>query len=128
VIFDLTSSSWLWTFFGFLRLINSNDQETVRNIVRFNNTQNEITTWDPYSNSDDQQRLQDEFKSLGHNYSLKRGFGESLSGIGIEVVAQLLLAFAGDFQEANRGKNGVFERSPISDWLDHFHSWCSPAL
>jgi hypothetical protein len=30
--------------------------------------------------------------------------------LGIEVVAQPILAFEGSFEEANRGKNGIFDR------------------
>lgn len=95
------------------RLVSCKDQETVRNIVRFNNTQNEITTWDQYSNTETQKRLLEEFKSFGHTYSLKRGFGESISGLGIEVVAQPLISFEGAFEEANRGKNGIFDRKAL---------------
>jgi hypothetical protein len=93
-----------------VRIIECTDAETVKSIVRFNNTQNEITTWDQYSNTEEQKKIQQEMEQIGHSYSLKRGFAESLSGMGIEVVAQPLLAFHGDFQTANRGKNGIFER------------------
>lgn len=92
------------------RLVACKDSETVRNIVRYNNTQNEITTWDQYSNTETQKRLADEFSALNHTYSLKRGFGQSITGLGIEVVAQPLLAFLGAIDDANRGKNTVFER------------------
>lgn len=92
------------------RVVACGHQETVRDIVRYNNTQNEITTWDQYSNTETQKRIADEFSSLGHGYSLKRGFGQSISGLGIEVVAQPLLAFGGALDDAARGKNTVFDR------------------
>lgn len=92
------------------RVVACKDSETVRSIVRFNNTQNEITTWDQYSNTETQKRLADEFNAFNHLYSLKRGFGQSIAGLGIEVVAQPLLAFLGAIDDANRGKNTVFER------------------
>jgi AIPR protein len=92
------------------RIVACGHQETVRDIVRFNNTQNEITTWDQYSNTETQKRLADEFTALGHSYSLKRGFGQSISGLGIEVVAQPLLAFDGALDDAVRGKNTIFDR------------------
>jgi hypothetical protein len=92
------------------RIVACKDSETVRSIVRFNNTQNEITTWDQYSNTETQKRLADEFNALNHRYSLKRGFGQSITGLSIEVVAQPLLAFLGAIDDANRGKNTVFER------------------
>jgi hypothetical protein len=92
------------------RLVACKDSETVRSIVRYNNTQTEITTWDQYGTTEIQKRLADEFTALGHVYSLKRGFGQSITGLGIEVVAQPLLAFIGEVDDANRGKNSVFER------------------
>lgn len=90
------------------RIIECSDQETISEIVKFNNTQNKITTWDKFSNDAQQKRIQEEFSKFGHNYSLKRGF-DSTSTIGIEVVAQPTIALQGYFQEANGGKNGVFE-------------------
>ena len=92
------------------RVVACKDAETIREIVRFNNTQNEITTWDQYSSNESQKSLVTEFRALGHTYSVKRGFGESLSGLGIEVVAQPILAFEGHFEDAHRGKNTIFER------------------
>ena len=92
------------------RIVACKDAETIKEIVRFNNTQNEITTWDQYSSSEAQKSLQSEFNALGHSYSVKRGFGESLTGLGIEVVAQPILAFEGAFEDAHRGKNTIFDR------------------
>ena len=92
------------------RIVACKDAETIKEIVRFNNTQNEITTWDQYSSNESQKSLLTEFAALGHGYSVKRGFGESLSGLGIEVVAQPILAFEGHFEDAHRGKNTVFDR------------------
>ena len=86
------------------------DAETIREIVRFNNTQNEITTWDQYSSNESQKSLATEFGALGHTYSVKRGFVESVSGLGIEVVAQPILAFEEHLEDAHRGKNTIFER------------------
>lgn len=92
------------------RIVASGHQDTVRDIVRYNNTQNEITTWDQYSNTETQKRIADEFHALGHAYALKRGFGQSITGLGIEVVAQPLLAFDGALDDAVRGKNTIFDR------------------
>lgn len=92
------------------RVVACKDAETIKEIVRFNNTQNEITTWDQYSSNESQKSLVTEFAALGHSYSVKRGFGESLSGLGIEVVAQPILAFEGHFEDAHRGKNTIFDR------------------
>ena len=46
------------------RVIESSDAETIDEIVRYNNTQNEITTWDQYSNDPEQSRISDEFGTL----------------------------------------------------------------
>lgn len=90
------------------RIIECSDSETISEIVKYNNTQNKITTWDKFSNSSEQKRIAEEFASLGHDYSLKRGFSAS-SSIGIENVTQPLIALEGQYTEANGGKNGVFE-------------------
>jgi hypothetical protein len=81
--------------------------------VKYNNTQNEITTWDQYSNDAEQNRIFEEFGQLGLSYSRKRGFRSGPEVIGIEDVAQPLLAFHGKFQDATRGKNLIFERKPL---------------
>ncbi len=90
------------------RIIECSDAETINEIVKFNNTQNKITTWDKFSNSSEQKRIAEEFQSLGHTYSLKRGFSGT-SQLGIENVIQPVIALEGHFLEANGGKNGVFE-------------------
>jgi hypothetical protein len=90
------------------RVIECSEHTTIDDIVKFNNTQNKITTWDKFSNDPQQRRIQEEFTNYGHSYSLKRGFDNN-SHLGIEVVAQPTIALEGHFQEANGGKNGVFE-------------------
>ncbi len=90
------------------RIIECSEANTISEIVRYNNTQNEIKTWDKFSNNEGQKRILKEFKDLGHEYSLKRGFGAS-SYIGIENVVQPLVALEGYYVEANGGKNGIFE-------------------
>lgn len=95
------------------RIIESSDEKTITEIVKFNNTQNEITTWDQYSNDPDQNRLYEEFEKLGHPYSKKRGFRPESEQIGIEDVAQCLLAFHGRYSDANHGRNGIFETKSL---------------
>lgn len=94
------------------RVIECSDPQKISDIVKYNNTQNEITTWDQYSSDPEQVRIQNEFAELGHGYSRKRGF-RRLEELGIENVAQALVAFHGRFEEANRGKNRIFERGPL---------------
>ncbi|MGF6182730.1 hypothetical protein ABIB42_003766 [Massilia sp. UYP32] len=101
------------------KIIVCNDQEKVKKIVEYNNTQNYITTWDHYSNSAEQKLLEQEFKRFGHSYSLKRGFDSASAEIGIEMVAQPLVALHGDYVSANRGKNYVFETKIVYDNAFH---------
>jgi hypothetical protein len=101
------------------KIIVCKDQEKVKKIVEYNNTQNYITTWDHYSNSPEQKLLEQEFKKFGHSYSLKRGFDSASAEIGIEMVAQPLVALHGDYVSANRGKNYVFETKTVYDNAFH---------
>ena len=91
------------------RIIKCTDRATVDEIVKYNNTQNKITTWDKFSNDSKQLTISKEFADLGHNYSLKRGFSNKDSEIGIENSIQPLIAFVGNYNDANRGKNSLFE-------------------
>lgn len=95
------------------RVIECSEPQKISDIVKYNNTQNEITTWDQYSADPEQVRIQEEFADLGHGYSRKRGFRRPEEEIGIEDVAQPLVAFHRRFEEANRGKNRIFERGPL---------------
>jgi hypothetical protein len=95
------------------RIIQCSDSATISDIVKYNNTQNEITTWDQYSNDPDQNRIAKEFEELGVSYARKRGFRVSTDEIGIEDVVQPLIAFHGKYRDANRGKNLIFERKPL---------------
>lgn len=90
------------------RVIECSDQPTIDKIVRFNNTQNVITTWDRFSNDADQTRLSGEFDELGYAYNRKRGFNSHGDQVGIEQVLQPLLAFHGRPRDAVRGKAQLF--------------------
>jgi len=93
------------------RVIECSDSGTIDKMVRFNNTQNAITTWDRFSNDPDQIRLSDEFNELGYAYIRKRGFNAQGDQIGIEQVLQPLLAFHGRPRDAVRGKSQLFVQS-----------------
>lgn len=95
------------------RVIECSDQPTIDKIVRFNNTQNVITTWDRFSNDADQKRLSEEFAELGYAYNRKRGFNALGDQIGIEQVLQPLLAFHGRPRDAVRGKAQLFVQSHL---------------
>lgn len=95
------------------RVIESSNADTIAEIVRYNNTQNAITTWDQYSNDPEQKRLDQEFKEIGFEYAIKRGFLADGDQLSIDEVIQPLLAFHGRPQDANRGKNMIFDRKPL---------------
>lgn len=95
------------------RVIECSDQATIDKIVKFNNTQNVITTWDQFSNDQEQKRIGEEFAALGFNYSRKRGFAGAGDQIGIEQVLQPLLSFHGRPQDAVRGKNQLFVQKQL---------------
>lgn len=95
------------------RVIESSDSETIADIVRFNNTQNAITSWDQYSNDPEQKRLATEFAELGFVYNIKRGFVGMGDQLSVDEVIQPLLAFHRRPQDAIRGKNQIFDRKPL---------------
>lgn len=95
------------------RIIQCSDAQTIRDIVKYNNTQNAITSWDQYSNDGDQFRLETEFLEIGHKYSRKRGYQSDGSELGIEQVGIPLLAFQGRFSEAIAGKNRLFDSDAL---------------
>lgn len=95
------------------RIVVCKNPKKIDQIVKFNNTQNKITTWDQFANDDHQKLIRTEFNSLGIDYSLKRGFDSQESIIGIEKVVQPILAFNGHYEDANRGRNAIFDRGEI---------------
>ena len=102
------------------RIIECSDPKTINDIVKFNNTQNKITAWDSFSDDPIQIQLQDEFKSLGHDYNIKRGFSNRDSLLSVESALQPLLALAGKYKDANRSKTYLFEsRSLYTEAFEH---------
>lgn len=95
------------------RVIESSDADIIADIVRFNNTQNAITAWDQYSNDAEQKRLVEQFKALGFDYNIKRGFTGDGDQINIDELIQPLLAFHGRPQDAIRGKNAIFDTKAL---------------
>ena len=93
------------------RVIKCNNTNLIPAIVKANNTQNEITSWDRYSNDPIQVSLRDKFAMYGKEYSLNRGFDYVSDGIGIYTIAQPVLAFEGNYTEANRGINNIFNQN-----------------
>lgn len=102
------------------RVIECSDPETINAIVKFNNTQNKITAWDSFSNDPIQIQLQEEFKSMGYDYNIKRGFSNRESCLSVESALQPLLALSGKYKDANRSKTYLFEsRSLYTEAFEH---------
>ena len=91
------------------RIIECTDQEVVNNIVKFNNTQNQITSWDKFGNDAYQQEIEKQFAELHHVYSSKRGFENRNSQLSIENCIQPLVSFLGYFKESNKSRVNLFD-------------------
>lgn len=95
------------------RIIKSDDKETIERIVEYNNTQNEIKTWDKFSNDPLHRTLKKEFEVLGYDYSMKRGFGSTNTGLGIEQIIQPVASLRGFHKDASNGKNKIFDSDAL---------------
>lgn len=102
------------------RVIECSDPTTIGNIVKYNNTQNKITAWDSFSNDPVQKQLQDEFKKLGHEYGIKRGFNNRTCLMSVDTAIQPMLALSGKYKDANRSKANLFEsRTLYTEAFEH---------
>lgn len=91
------------------RIIQCTDPDLIADIVKFNNTQNRITSWDSYGNDAMQTVLHEQFATLNYEYNYKRGFESHTNSLNIETCIQPLLSFVGKYKDANRSKTTVFE-------------------
>ena len=91
------------------RIIECEESALIADIVKYNNTQNRISSWDKFSNHPYQQEINKEFKMYNHVYSFKRGFKNMDAELGVENSMQPLIAFLGNYNDANRGRNSLFE-------------------
>lgn len=105
------------------RIVQSSNSVLVGNIVKFNNSQNRITSWDNFGNDTRQIELQRELKDLNYEYSIKRGFDSRDNILNIETIIQPLLAFLGKYKDAGRSKLTIFEtRTLYSEAFDRVHA------
>lgn len=95
------------------RVVVCKNPDKIDDIVKYNNTQNKITTWDQYANDELQIIIRTQFSEFGYEYSMKRGFDSADAAIGIEKAAQPVLSFNGYYIDANRSKNSIFDRPEI---------------
>ena len=90
------------------RIIECGDPEVINSIVKYNNTQNKITSWDKFGNDPYQQELEREFANCHHVYSTKRGFENRNSQLSIENCIQPLVSFLGNYKESNKSRVSLF--------------------
>lgn len=95
------------------RIVVCKNQEKITEIVKFNNTQNKITTWDQFSNDPHQKLLKEQFFELNIKYNFKRNFENNSKDLSIEQVVQPILSFNGLIEDANKSKNSIFENNEI---------------
>ena len=90
------------------RIIECGNPDVVNDIVKFNNTQNKITSWDKFGNDPSQQDIEKKFAFYHHVYSSKRGFENRNSQLSIENCIQPLVSFLGYYKESNKSKVNLF--------------------
>ena len=90
------------------RIIECGNPDVVNEIVKYNNTQNKITSWDKFGNDPNQQDIEKKFASYHHVYSSKRGFENRNSQLSIENCIQPLVSFLGYYKESNKSKVSLF--------------------
>lgn len=102
------------------RIIQSEDVGIIDKVIKFNNTQNQITAWDKFGNHPYQVAIESQFRSFGHTYSFKRGFENRDNPLSVENSIQQLLAFQGQYADANRSKVALFESDKLyNDAFEH---------
>jgi hypothetical protein len=91
------------------RFIRCKRSPLVHNIIKFNNTQNEIKPSDTRANDHVQVKLKKEFLKLGMNYLMRRS-GSRVKGENVvsSVVGVALAAFHGHTQLAARNSADIF--------------------
>lgn len=99
------------------RVIKCKDPKLIPQIIKANNSQNSITSWDIYSNDPIQKSLKDKFSIYNKEYSLKRGFDDFRHELSIFNVAQPVLAFEGNYKDAARGKNYIFQTNTLYEQI-----------
>ena len=103
------------------RFVQASDNELVNEIIRANNTQNEIRASDFRSSDPHQERLRSEFAALpgAHYAGARRGeltnpkTGAGDLFIGSDQAAQALAAFHGHPQRAYHGKSKIWEEDAL---------------
>lgn len=93
------------------RFVKCGDEAVVKKIIQYNNTQNEIKSFDQRSNDTVQRQLKAAFDRYGVIYDHRRSgdAGKATGKIKAAVVAQALCSFRGDLQTSIRQRSLIFE-------------------
>lgn len=97
-----------------IRFVKCNNQDSVQDIVRYNNRQNKITEPDFRSNDNIQKKLLKEFPVMDLQYSPRRGGHEDIikrptKVISSVIAGQVLAAFHGAPSTAYHQKTGLWQ-------------------
>jgi hypothetical protein len=122
------------------RFVKCSDQATIRNIIRFNNSQNKIEAADFRSNDPIQSRLRSEFTSIPdvEYFGGRRGGDDdamrrSRNTISSYSVGQALMAFHGDPATAYNLRSQIWQNDTLysqifNDHLTATHAICAFSL
>jgi hypothetical protein len=93
-----------------LRVITTSRPDLINSVVKYNNTQNVIYTWELRSGDRFQRRLSNEFVSIEIKYLNRRSYGRAVGDVvAVPAAAQALMAFHGRPLIALKGKAEIFD-------------------
>ena len=122
------------------RFVKCSDQDTIRSIIRYNNSQNKVEAADFRSNDPIQSRLRTEFESIPdvEYFGGRRGGSEdamrrSRNTISSYSVGQALMAFHGDPSTAYNQRSQIWQNDTLysqifNEHLTAKHALCAYAL
>lgn len=93
------------------RFIKCDKEAVVEKIIKYNNTQNEVKSFDLRSTDSIQKRLKEEFDTYHIPYVHRRNAARRMptGGIHAAAIGQVLCSFHGHFQIAIRQRSTIFE-------------------
>ena len=94
-----------------VRFIKCDDESVIQKIIQYNNTQNEIKSFDLRSTDTVQRQLAQEFQRYDIPYIHRRSATRRppAGAIQASVIGQSLCSFGGDLQTAIRQRSNIFE-------------------